>query len=61
MLNSFVDMTRNITLKIELKFCGTSRSQAAPEDEAMLLLALFSGLPTSEFVLAVLMLAVPWN
>ena len=27
-LNSFVNMTRNITLKIQLKFCGTSGSQA---------------------------------
>ena len=27
-LNSFVNMTRNITIKIRLKFCGTSWSQA---------------------------------
>ena len=26
--NSFVNMTRNITLKLQLKFCGTSGSQA---------------------------------
>ena len=33
-LNSFVNMTKNITLKIQLKSCGTSGSQAlmhAPE------------------------------
>jgi len=27
MKNGFVNMTRNITLKIQLKFCGTFRSQ----------------------------------